>query len=81
VFYLFYLTILKTVYEIQLSEYFDNIFNPLLCALRRGHVCQTTLLGLLEDWREALDNNQYIAAVLMDLSKAFDYLPPQYLAR
>jgi hypothetical protein len=33
------------------------------------------LLRLLEDWREALDKNYYIASVLMDLSKAFDCLP------
>ena len=52
----------EKVYEIQLSEYFDKIFNPFLCAFRPGHGCQTTLLGLLEDWREALDKNQYIAA-------------------
>jgi hypothetical protein len=30
------------------------------------------LLRLLEDWREALDKNVYVSAVLMDLSKAFD---------
>jgi hypothetical protein len=35
---------------------------------------QTTLFRLLEDWRNALDNNQYVAAFLMDLSKAFDCL-------
>jgi hypothetical protein len=32
------------------------------------------LLRLLEDWKTALDKNQYVAAILMDLSKAFDYL-------
>jgi hypothetical protein len=37
------------------SDFFDTIFNPFLCAFRRGHGCQTTLLRLLEDWREALD--------------------------
>jgi len=57
----------------------DKIFNPFLCAFRRGHGCQTTLFGLLEDWREALDKNQYIAAVLVDLSKAFDCLPHNIL--
>jgi hypothetical protein len=52
-----------------LSDFFENIFNPYLCAFRRGHGCQTTLLRLLEDWRNALEKNQYVAAVLMDLSK------------
>ena len=37
--------------------------------------CQSTLLRLLEDWRKALDNHECIAAILMDLSKAFDCLP------
>jgi hypothetical protein len=45
--------------------------NPYLCAFRKGHGCQTTLLRLLEDWPNALEKNQYVAAVLMDLSKAF----------
>jgi hypothetical protein len=40
---------------------------------------ESTLLGLLEEWREALDKNQYIAAVLMDLSKAFYCLPHNIL--
>jgi len=31
------------------------------------------------DWRKALDNNEYIAAILMDLSKAFDCLPHDIL--
>ena len=37
--------------------------------------CQSTLLRLVEDWRNALDNRQYTAAIMMDLSKAFDCLP------
>jgi hypothetical protein len=64
----------EKVIEIQLADYFDKIFNPFLCAFKRGHGCQTTLLRLLKDWREALDKNQYVAAVLMALSKAFDCL-------
>jgi hypothetical protein len=39
--------------------------------------CQTTLLRLLEDWRNALEKNQYVAAVLMDLSKAFEVEDPR----
>ena len=34
---------------------------------------------LLDDWWNALDKNQYVDAVLMDLSKAFDCLPNDIL--
>ena len=71
--------IFEKILEQQLSDFFKNIFNPYLCAFRRGHGCQTTLLRLLEDWRNALEKNQYVAAVLMDLSKAFDCLPHDIL--
>ena len=37
--------------------------------------CQSTLLRLTEDWRNALDNHGFVAAILMDLSKAFDCMP------
>ena len=59
----------------QLSEHLNSSFNPFLAAFRKGFGCQSTLLRLLEDWRKALDNNECVAAILMDLSKAFDCLP------
>ena len=59
----------------QLTSYFENIFNPFLAAFRPTFGCQTTLLRLVEDWKKALDDNLYVGAILMDLSKAFDCLP------
>ena len=59
----------------QLTSYFENIFNPFLAAFRPTFGCQTTLLRLVEDWKKALDDNLYVGAILMDLSKAFNCLP------
>ena len=67
--------IFEKVLANQLSEYFDSIFDDFLCAFCKGHGCQTTIIRLLEDRKYALDNNEYVAAILMDLSKAFDCLP------
>ena len=68
----------RAIYE-QLVSYFDNIFHPMLYAFRAGYGCQTALLKVIEDWKTALDGNKYIAAILMDLSKAFDRLPHDLL--
>ena len=65
--------------NLQLSDHFENFFNHFLGAFRQGMGCQSTLLRLVEDWRGALDRHEYVAAVLMDLSKAFDCLPHDLL--
>ena len=65
----------------QLSEHFEGIFDKYLCAFRKGHGCQTTLLRLIEDWKEAMEKNHYVAAVVIELSKAFDCLPHDILLR
>lgn len=63
----------------QLLEHLDNIFNPMLSAFRPGQGCSTILLKIAEDWRQALDHDFYLAAVLVDLSNAFDCLPHNLL--
>ena len=63
----------------QLTTYFENIFHPFLSAFRKGYGCQTVLLKAVEDWKKALDEDKYAAAILMDLSKAFDCLPHDLL--
>jgi len=60
----------------QLSNFFDKIFHPLLSEFWSGYSCQSVLVAITEHWCMALDRNEYVAAILMDLSKAFDCLPP-----
>lgn len=59
----------------QLSTYFDTIFSPHLSGFRKGHGCQNVLMDLVENCKDASDQNMYTGAILMDLSKAFDCLP------
>ena len=66
------------MYE-QHSHYFENIFQPFLSAFRPDFGCNAALLKIIEDWKKAIDCNQYTAAVLMDLSKDFDCLPHDLL--
>ena len=58
----------------QLSDYLMIFLIHSWHHFAKGFGCQSTLLRLLEDWRKALDNHKFAAAVLMDLSKAFDGL-------
>ena len=59
--------------------FFDKVFHPFLSAFRSGYGCQIALLKIIEDWKKALDENKFVAAILMDLSKAFDCLPHKLL--
>ena len=44
-------------------------------AYRGSYNTQHVLIRLIEERRKSLDNNYFIGAVLMDLSKAFDCIP------
>ena len=63
----------------QIVKFFDSHFHTFLSAFRKGYGCQTALLKVIEDWKKALDQNKYVVAILMDLSKAFDCLPHDLL--
>jgi hypothetical protein len=52
---------------IQTVTFFDKVFHPSLSAFRSGCGCQTALLKIIEDWKKALDENKFVAAILMDL--------------
>ena len=57
----------------QVSDYFDPIFEDLLCAFCKNYSCQSTLIKAIDDWKVSLDRNQMVETIFMDLSKAFAY--------
>ncbi len=73
------LTALSKVFEkaieLQLSPFLNRNFSNFLCAYRKHFSSQHALIRLIEEWKTSLEANKLIAAVLMDLSKAFDSLP------
>jgi hypothetical protein len=56
----------RAIYE-QIVTFFDKVFHPFLSAFRSGYGCQTALLKIIKDWKKALDENEFVAAILVDL--------------
>ena len=63
----------------QLSNFLETVYNPFKAAIRKQHSCQSVLIRIIENWKQALDQNKYVGAFLMDLPKAFDCLPQNLL--
>ena len=60
----------------QLKDYFDKIISKYQCGIRKGFRTQHCFLAVIEKLRKILDGWEGIsAALLTDLSKAFDCLP------
>ena len=67
--------IFESILADQLSIFLETVYNPFTAAFRKQHSCQSVLIKIIEDWKQAFDQNKYVGAILMDLSKAFDCLP------
>ena len=70
------------IYE-KIVKYFliskmEHSFSPSLSAYRKSFSTEHVLIRLLEDWRNKLDNNNVVVAVLTDLSKTFDCITQTY---
>ena len=62
-----------------MNKYFDPILSKYQFGFREGYSAQQCLLDMIEKWRASLDQNGTCAALLTDLSKAFDCLPHDLL--
>ena len=63
----------------QFVSYIENHLSQYLCGYRKGYSTQYALLSLLEKWKQCRDKNGFSAAILMDLSKAFDTINHDFL--
>ena len=63
----------------QLNHFFDDKSSKYLCGYQKGNSTQYALLSLIESWKKYRDNHGYSAAMLMDLSKAFDTINHNFL--
>ena len=50
----------------------ENVFSPQISAYRKSYNLQHVLIRLTEEWREYLDKDFVVGAVMTDLLKAFD---------
>ena len=59
----------------QLYSYFSDKLFPFLSAYRKYYSCETSLLRILEEFRQCL----VVSIIGIDLSKAFDSIPHDLL--
>ena len=56
-----------------------EIFSPQISTYRKSYNSQHVLNRLIEEWREYLDKDFLVGAVMTDLSKNFDRIPHKLL--
>jgi len=73
-----FLPVISKVFESlihqQLYHYLDSnsLLSPAQFGFRPHHNTQDVLLKSVDDWKMALDRNELVGTVMIDLSKAFD---------
>ena len=74
----FYKIYEKYIYNSVIS-FVDNFLSVFISAYRRTYSSNHVLIKLIENWKQSLDKNRLVGAVLMDFSKAFDCIPHELL--
>ena len=59
----------------QLLSFISSSLSTDLSAYRKSNSSSNGLVKCVENWRQAIDNNQHVGYILINLSKAFDCLP------
>ena len=64
----------------SLSSYAETILSSFISAYKKRCNSNHVLFKLMENWKKSQDNKNFVGAVLMGLSKAFDCIPHDLLA-
>ena len=65
-------TIFERIVHKQITNYMTDKLAHSIIGFRKSHGTQNSLVVMLENWKRALDKGEYVSALFMDLSKAFD---------
>ena len=68
----------RTMYS-DIENYMKKFMSPYLCGFRKGFSTQHCLIAMLEKMKKSLDKKHFAAALLTDLSKAFDCINHELL--
>ena len=71
--------IFERIMQEQMIKFIGDHLSPFLCGYRKGYNFQYALIAMIEKWKKSLDNGGMFAAILMDLSKAFDTINHELL--
>ena len=69
----------ERIMQRQIYPNLNKIFSKYQRSFRKGFSAQHCLIAMIEKWRQSLDSGGQAAAVLTDLSKAFDCIDHQLL--
>ena len=71
--------VLERLLSNQFTSSFDRRLGDCLTAYRKHNSCETTIVSLVEDWKQVRDKHLSVAILSTDMSKAFDCLHPPLL--
>ena len=66
------LNVFERVIYNQINKYIKPFLSRALTCFCKNHNTEHSLLGMLDNFKEALDKGNSVSAIFMDLSKAFD---------